>query len=604
MRTLDWVVVGLYFLFMLVVGLYFMRRASRSLADYFVSGRDLPWWVIALSAVATYTDAGLAPAVTMLTYQGGLLGNAVWWIPYVIWMPLGAVLWSKYWRRLGTVTSAELLNVRYSGRVAHVYRGVYSVFMSFGFIVVLMGYVSGWLGAALGPILGWEPISLILFSAFVTAAYTVASGLSGVAYTDAYQFGIFLIGNIILVPIVLAGAGGMAHVYQTIEATRGLAGTASFFKVIPPAEGLGGLTILAFVVQGLFFAASPTGGEGFTAQRFMAARNEFHAQVGQLFNAMLTLIVRVVPFLFLGLIAAALYAPGSVAEPGEIWARMVRSYAPVGLLGLLVAGIFAAYMSTISTLMNWGASYVVNDLYKPFIRPTETERHYVWVGRIGSVVIFSLSLLVAYYFVEGLRAWFLFINSVVFAFILPLSWLRFFWWRLNIYGEAAALIIGLPLSYIVWFPLGFSNEQAHPFWQGFLLLFGLGMGTIVAVTYLTPAEPIETLREFYRRCRPPGLWGPVVNDFTPETRQEIRRETMTDLIDCGLGVVFCTAAIEAVISPLGRHWEIFIASLAVGLISGGLFIARWARRGVFRALSADGKREQEIVEPVGQENLA
>jgi solute:Na+ symporter, SSS family len=588
-RSLDWAVVGLYFLFMLVVGLYFMRRASRSMADYFVSGRDLPWWVIALSAVATYTDAGLAPAVTMLTYQGGLLGNAVWWIPYVVWMPLGAVLWSKYWRRLGTVTSAELLNIRYSGRFAHVYRGIYAVFMSFGFIVVLMGYVSGWLGAALGPILGWEPISLILFSAIVTAVYTVASGLSGVAYTDAYQFGIFLIGNIILVPIVLAGAGGMDHVYQTIEMTRGAGGAEALFRVIPPAEGLGGLTVLAFVVQGLFFAASPTGGEGFTAQRFMAARNEFHAQVGQLFNALLTLIVRVVPFLILGIIAAALYAPGSVAEPGEIWARMVRAYAPVGLLGLLVAGIFAAYMSTVSTLMNWGASYIVNDFYKPFVRQNESERHYVWVGRIGSIVIFSLSLFVAYYFVEGLRAWFLFINSVVFAFILPLSWLRFFWWRLNIYGEAAALIIGLPLSYIVWFPLGFSNEQAHPFWQGFLLLFGLGFVTIVVITYLTAPERIETLREFYRRCKPPGFWGPVVREFGNEEREQIRRETTTDLIDCLLGVIFCTAAIELVISLLGRHWMIFGVSVAASVLSGGLFILRWARRGVFRGLSETGE---------------
>lgn len=604
MRTLDWAVVGLYLLFMLVVGLYFTRRASRSMDDYFVSGRDLPWWVIALSAVATYTDAGLAPAVTMLMYQGGLLGNAVWWIPYVIWMPIGAVLWSKYWRRLGTVTSAELLNIRYSGKFAHWYRGIYSSFMSFGFIVVLMGYVSGWLGAALGPILGWEPITLILFSAFVTAAYTVASGLSGVAYTDAYQFGIFLIGNIILVPIVLAGTGGLENVYQAIETTRGAQGAEAFFRVIPPTEGLGALTILAFVVQGLFFAASPTGGEGFTAQRFMAARNEFHAQVGQLFNAILTLIVRVVPFLLLGLIAASLYAPGSVAEPGEVWARMVRTYAPAGLLGLLVAGIFAAYMSTISTLMNWGASYVVNDLYKPFLRTNASEQHYVWIGRLSSVVIFGLSLFVAYYFVDGLRAWFLFINSVVFAFILPLSWLRFFWWRLNIYGEAAALIIGLPLSYIVWFPLGFSNEQNHPFWQGFLLLFGLGVATIVVVTYLTPPERIETLREFYRRCRPPGLWGPVVKDFSLQTRSEIRRETLTDLIDCALGMVFCAAAIELVISMLGRHWAIFVVSLAAMILSGGLFIARWARRGVFRGLSAEKNREAEIVESPAQRNLA
>jgi SSS family transporter len=590
-KTIDWIVVGLYFLFMLAVGLYFMRRAGRSVADYFISGRDLPWWIIALSAVATYTDAGLAPAVTMLVYQGGLLGNAVWWIPYVIWMPLGAVLWSKYWRRLGTVTSAELLGVRYGGRVAHIYRGVYAVFMT-AFVVVLMGYVSGWLGAALGPILGWEPITLILFSGAVTAAYTVASGLSGVAYTDAYQFGIFLIGNIILVPITLAGVGGMDHVYQLIETTRG-ADAGTFFNVIPPAPGLDSLTIFAFVVQGLFFAASPTGGEGFTAQRFMAARNEFHAQVGQLFNTLLTLIVRVVPFLFLGLIAAAVYAPGTISEPGEIWARMVREYAPTGLMGLLVAGVFAAYMSTISTLMNWGASYLVNDLYKPFARPTESERHYVRAGRLGSVLIFALSLAVAYYYVQGLRAWFLFINSVVFAFILPLSWLRFFWWRLNIYGEAAALIIGLPLGYIVWFPLGFSNEQSHPFWQGFLLLFGLGLVVIVAVTMLTPPERIETLREFYRRCRPPGWWKPALDELDADERRAIREETITDLIDCALGIAFATSAILAVISPLGRHWLIFAAASSACVLSGGLFIARWARRGVFRSLSSEKVEAKE-----------
>ncbi|HWK09397.1 MAG TPA: hypothetical protein VNR64_05065, partial [Vicinamibacterales bacterium] len=454
MNALDWTVVAIYFLFMIAVGLYFTERAGRSVADYFVSGRDLPWWVIALSAVATYTDAGLAPAVTMLTYQNGLLGNAVWWIPYVVWMPIGAVLWSKYWRRLGTVTSAELLTVRYGGRFAHAYRAVYAVFMSFGFIVVLMGYVSAWLGAALGPILGWDPLQLMLVSGVITAAYTTTSGLYGVAYTDALQFGIFLAGNIILVPVVIAHAGGMHAVYGAVQASRGDA----FFSLRLPAPGLDTLTIAAFLVQGLFFAASPTGGEGFTAQRFMAARNEFHAQVGQLFNTILTLIVRVVPFLFLGLAAAAIYPTGSLAEPGEAWARMVASYAPAGLMGVLVAGVLAAYMSTVSTEMNWGASYIVNDLYRPVLRPGRSERHYVWAGRIGSLLLFALSMFVAYYFVQGLRAWFLFINSVVFAFILPLSWLRFFWWRLNIYGEAAALIIGLPLSYVVWFPLGFSNE--------------------------------------------------------------------------------------------------------------------------------------------------
>jgi SSS family solute:Na+ symporter len=585
MTSADWIVVALYFLLMLGIGLYFTRQASQSIADYFVSGRSLPWWVIALSAVATYTDAGLAPAVTMLTYQGGLLGNAVWWIPYVVWMPLGAVLWSKYWRRLGTLTSAELLEVRYGGRFASRYRGVYALFMSCGFILVLMGYVSSWLGAALGPILGWDPLTLMILAGIITALYTVTSGLYGVAYTDACQFGIFLIGNILLVPLVIAGAGGFTTIYGRIDALRG-AGGGGFFSLALPAPGLDTLTIIAFIVQGLFFAASPTGGEGFTAQRFMAAKNEFHAQVGQLFNTILTLVVRVVPFLFLGLAAAALYPPGSMAEPGEAWARLVRTYAPSGLTGLLVAGVLAAYMSTISTEMNWGASYLVNDLYKPLVKPGASERHYVWVGRIGALAIFAASTVVAYYFVQGLRAWFLFINSVVFAFVLPLSWLRFFWWRLNIYGEAAALVLGLPLSGIVWFVLGFADEKVYPFWQGFLLLFGLGVATSVLVSLLTRPESIETLREFHRRCRPPGFWGPVTRELSATERHAIAAETRRDLADCVLGIAFAASVIVSVISPMGRHWTVFAGALLVALASGGAFITRWSRRGVFRALDA------------------
>lgn len=583
MKGIDWGVVALYFGFMLCVGLYFTRRASRSVSDYFVSGRRLPWWIIALSAVATYTDAGLAPAVTMLTFQGGLLGNAVWWIPYIIWMPLGAVLWSKYWRRLGTVTSAELLGIRYSGRLAGIYRNVYAIFMSFGFIVVLIGYVSGWLGAALGPILGWTPMSLMLAAGTVAVIYTTCAGLSGVAYTDAFQFGIFLAGNIALLPVVLAHTGGFHGIHQAIVANRG-AEAAAFFRVLPPVPGLSGLTVIAFVMQGLFFAASPTGGEGFTAQRFMAARNEFHAQVGQLFNMVLTLIVRVIPFLILGMAAAAVYQPGSLAEPGELWARMVRSYAPTGLLGLLVAGVFAAYMATVSTHMNWGASYVINDFYRP-LWPGRSETHYVLVGRCASIVLFALGLVVAYSFVQGMRAWFLFINSVVFAFVLPLSWLRFFWWRLNIYGEATALLVGFPLSYIVWFPLGFSNEANHPFWQGFLLLFGLGFAIICAITLLTPAEPLDTLRRFHQTCRPPGFWGPVTRELRESQRKTIARETLQDLIDCGLGVGFAAASVLAVIAPLAEAWSTFAGALAVAAGTGGWFIRRWMAQGVFRGMA-------------------
>ncbi len=580
MNFLDWSLVALYTLIAVFIGLYYRKFAGQNIEEYFIKGRKLSWWLMGVSAVATYTDAGLAPAVTMWVFQGGLLGNAVWWIPYVIWMPLAAVLWSKFWRRLRTITTAEMLEVRYSGRAAEMYRGMYAFFMSFGFVVMLMGYVSGWLSAALQPILGWDPGVLILVSGLVTVFYTSLAGQYGVVYGDLFQFIVFLAGNIIFVPIAIAAVGGMEAVYAGIRALRGEA-AADFFNVIPPTPSLTGLTLFAFVIQGLFFAASPTGGEGFTAQRFMAAKNEFHAQVGQLFNALLTLIVRVLPFIFLGMVGAALFAPDTIAEPGEIWARLVAQFSPHGLKGLLVAGIFAGYMSTISTEMNWGASYVVNDLYKRFIKKDAPQRHYVFISRMASIVLFGLSMLVAYYLVKGMQAWFLFINSVVFAFMLPLGWLRFFWWRLNIYGEAAALIIGLPLGYIIWFPMGFSEL---PFWKGFLTLFGLGWTVILLATYLTRPESMETLREFYRRCRPPGLWGPVTHGFSAEEKQRIRCETRQDLIDCALGIIVCASAILISLSLFAGNWPVLIAATAGFFFSGGLFVRRWKKRGVFSGL--------------------
>ncbi|MEW6455559.1 MAG: hypothetical protein AB1410_02430 [Acidobacteriota bacterium] len=579
MRNIDWIVVGSYLIIPLIIGAVFLKRAGRSIEDFFVAGRNLPWWIIGISAVATYTDAGLAPAVTMWVYQGGLLGNGVWWIPYVIWMPLSAVLWSKFWRRLKTVTTAEFLQIRYRGSISEIYRCVYAFFMSFGYIVVLMGYVSGWMSIALSPVLGWSPFQMILIAGVVTLIYTTMAGLYGTAYNDIYEFLIFLIGNSILVPFVLFRVGGMEKVFQGVYHLRG-SNAEEFFNVIPPSQNLTELTIFAFIIQGMFFAASPTGGEGFTAQKFMAAKNEFHAQVGQLFNSALTLIIRVIPFIFLGIIAASIFPVGMFKEPGEIWANVVKIFAPVGLKGLLVAGIFAAYMSTIGTEMNWGASYVVNDIYRKVNRKA-SNKHYVLIGRIASIVIFILSLIISYLFVKGMTAWFLFINSVVFAFILPLSWLRFFWWRMNIYGEAAALILGLPLGYIIWFPLGFSN---NPFWQGFLLLFGIGLVVIVFTALITPSEKLDTLIEFYKRCRPPGFWSPVTKIFSEEERVSIKEETLRDIIDCFLGITFAGSLILSIISIFGKHINIFIVSILVSLLSGSLFFLRWMRRGVFHSL--------------------
>ena len=579
MQTIDWTIIALYCVFVIGMGIYFTRRAGKNMESYFIAERKLPWWVLGFSAAATYSGAGAAPAFTMLVFQGGLMGNWWWWLPFAIWMPLVAVIWSKLWRRLKVVTTAEFMELRYSGKEARVFRGIYATFMSLGFAVLLNGYVMGWLIRAMAPIFKWTDLQVVLFSTALVLVYCTLSGLFGVAYSDVIQFFIFFGANLILIPVILSKVGGLNAVYEMAASQRGT----DFFHALPPHSEIVGMTLFFLIIQGLFYASSPAGGEGYTAQRFMAAKNEFHAQTGQMFNAFITLIVRVIPFLFLGLIGAALL-PAASTEPDRVWGILVSRYSIPGLTGLLVAAELAAFMSTIDTHVNWGSSFLVNDLYRKFIKQKAKEKHYVLISRMATAGILLLSVLVGYFLVEQMMAWFLFINSVMVAFLLPLSWLRFFWWRHNIYGEAAAIIIGLPLSYVIWFPLGFSQTDKHPFWHGFLLLFVLGWTIILIVDLLTRPEKKEKLKEFYVKCRPPGFWGPIVREIRGEEKKDRKKENLRDIIDCFFGIVFCLSSIGALTAFFGRHWALFVVTLVLSLTSGSVFLLRWKQRGVFKSL--------------------
>jgi SSS family solute:Na+ symporter len=578
MHTLDWLIVVGYALVAIAIGSYFTRRASGGVESYFVGGRSLPWWVIGFSSVASYSSAGTASAITMLVFTEGLLGNWWWWIPWVIWMPLVAVLWSKFWRRMRVVSTAEFIELRYGGRAASLFRSISAIYFSFGWAVILMAYITGWLTKAIGPILGWSDLKIILFAASLALLYTMMGGLLGAAYSEIFQFFVFFVANVIFVPVVVHAMGGMGAIYSKIGADYG----PGFFRATPPGGEFSVLTVVALVLQGLFFAASPTAGEGFTAQRFMAAKNEFHAQVGQLVNSVFSLVIRVIPFVFLGMAGAAFYGKGGNGE--TLWGNLVARFAFPGLTGLLVAAELAAYQGTVSTEMNWGASFLINDLYKRVLVKNKPERHYVLAGRLATVLLLVTALLLAYFQVKGMLSWFLFINNVMIAFILPLAWLRFMWWRLNIWGEIAALAGGLPLSYIVWFVLDFAHK---PFWQGFLLLFCGGWVVIVVVTLLTPPERQEVLAEFYRRCKPPGFWGPVTRTLSLEERSQARQEMRLDVWNCVLGIIFCCAAVALTTNLFGRHVLASIIWAGVAGTAFFLFVRSWWDRGIFQALRND-----------------
>jgi SSS family solute:Na+ symporter len=573
MSRIDWLVVAFLCLASLLVGLVFTRRAGKQGASgYFTGNRSLAWWAIGLSNTATYQSGN--GAFVMLVLVFGLSGNWMWWASWIIWMPLVAIVWAKMWRRMQIVTTAELITLRYGGKGARLARKVYAL-LGFGYAVIIISYITGFFAKTVAPVLPLSESQILLVFGGVTAVYTVFGGLIGVVFTDVLQFFILFVGNFVFLLIAISQHGG----WQTI-AERAQLHRPEALQQFPPTSLIPALTVAMLVIQGFFFAGSPTAGEGMTAQRFMAARNEQHAMGGQLFNAFLALSLRTIPLIGLGVVALSLFwtkdlilrvgspPPGFelLQDPAYAWGELVKlSRLPAGFKGVLVAAEAAAFMSTLSALINWGSSFIINDFYRP-LRPGASPRSQVLVSRMATLALFLLAAFVAVFYVREMVSWFLFINSVMVIFILPLSWLRFFWWRFNVWGELSATILGLPLSILFWFILGFQHK---PFWQSTGLLFLLSLILLTAVSLLTPPEPEKTLARFYERCRPPGLWGRVRQKAAPSLPSGPSLSRLG--VNCLLGIASCLGLVVMTNSLFAGQWRLFIlGALGFGLFGYGL----------------------------------
>jgi SSS family solute:Na+ symporter len=438
---------------------------------------------------------------------------------------------------------------------------------------------------------------LLLFGG-ITAIYTMFGGLAGVVYTDVVQFLILMVGNGLFLLLAVPQFGGWGHILQTVAAVRpdGLVQT-------PPTAGVDRWTLLTLIVCGLFFAGSPTAGEGMTAQRFMAAKSERHAVAGQLFNAFLALTLRTLPLIGLGVIAMSLFwtpdvrgaAPAGMkmlADSAHAWGEVVNACKlPLGLVGVLIAAEAAAYMSTLSSLINWGSSFIVNDL-APQLRATPTRQ--VWISRLTTVVLFGLSAGLTILYVDNMVSWFMYINDAMVIFLLPLAWLRFFWWRFNVWGELAAVLLTLPVSWIIWFSLDFGDASKHPFWQGLALLFALAVVIQITVTLLTPPESRDTLKRFYQRCRPPGLWGPVRDGAATVAGDAPVGRLIFDSL---LGILACLGLVLATNAVFAQDWTKAVVGATGALALGGWVIARVVTAGPPPAkeiVACDGSRSGSL----------
>lgn len=603
MSFIDWLIVALYCSVLIVVAWTFHRRAGRSIDSYFVADRKLPWWVIGLSDTAAYTGGG--QAFLMVFFLGGFGGFwLMGWVTWVIWIPLVAVVWARMWRRLGVVTTGEFIERRYGGRAARVFRNVFAVYACTAWGLPALAYGAAWMAASLGQLLGWPGGRVLIVFGGVTLAYTMLSGLLGVAYNDALQFLLVISGNGILGLLLLAKSGGLKSALDHILAVRGH----DFLSPWPVAGNIGPISIIALCLQGLFFAGSPYAGEGWTAQRYMAAKNEFHAVIGQVLNGILALVVRLIPFILIGLAASALYSPSSIAVPAELWAQLVREYAPPGLFGLLLVASVAGYMGAISAFINWAAGYLVNDLYRLSFRPNASAREYLLVSRICSAFMLILGVAWAWNInPKQLDRWVLFINSALVVFPLPLAWLKWFWWRTNVFGEMAGILGAFPVGYTVWFgsdailPRGFRTwvQRSYgmnlngivppfgdlgrfPFWAGFTVIFCLGWIAILVATLLTRPESMTVLQRFYRDVRPMGFWGPVEAKLSAIDRQSIRQHARRNLIACGWGVMFYFLMVLALFALMGGHFSLGILAGVLTAMTGILFVRLLTRPGEYR----------------------
>jgi hypothetical protein len=346
----------------------------------------------------------------------------------------------------------------------------------------------------------------------------------------------------------------------------------------------------------------------------MAARNEGHAVAGQLFNCFLALCLRILPLIGVGLVALSMFWPASLAQtvpapagmtviqdPVTAWAEVIKGCRlPNGLVGLLVAVEVAAYTSTLSALINWGGSFVINDLLRSRA-PHITVQREIWLSRLTTLVLFVAASIVALLFVKQMIGWFMFINSAMVIFLLPLAFFRFFWWRFNVWGELAAIVLGLPLSILVWFGLDFQNTAIHPMWHGLGLLFGLSFLVLVTASLVSPPESMETLVRFYRRCRPPGFWGPVrvqagmVGPAMPPNHPWLGNSL--------LGILACLGLVLATNAVFVGDWPRMLGGVAAAVGLGGWLVRRVVESPTVETASPQGFSQAPCVGDPASETI-
>ncbi len=518
LATADWVVIVGYLAIILTIGLWVSRRAGKSSSEFFLSGRHMPWWLLGFSMVATTFSTDTPNLVTDIVRQNGVAGNWVWWA-FLLTGMLTVFVYARLWRRSEVMTDVEFYEIRYSGRTAAFLRGFRALYLGVFFNVMVMATVTLAAIKIGGVMFQWTPFQTTLVAFVVTVVFSTAGGLTGVLLTDAILFVVAMGGSITAAVVAVRHpqVGGLGRLVEH----PAVAGKLDFWPAFDDPSVYVPLLLVPLAVQwwAAWYPGAEPGGGGYLAQRMLAAKDERHATAATLFFNVAHYALRPWPWILVALASLVVFpdleALGAAfphVDPqvlrDDLAYPAMLTFLPPGLLGLVVASLAAAFMSTISTHLNWGSSYVVNDFYKRFVKPEADERELVTVGRVSTIVLAVLAALLALQLQNALQAFQILLQIGAGTGLLFI--LRWFWWRINAWSELTAMAVSFAVAFVFFLVRGGADPLAD--WQ--MLLIGVAITTVswVLVTFLTSPSDEETLRSFYRRTRPGGPGWRVVRE--------------------------------------------------------------------------------------------
>ena len=581
LTALDWAVVALYFLFNLAIGFYYKARASKSVTEFFLSGRDVPWWLAGTSMVATTFAADTPLAVTGLVAKGGIAGNWLWW-NFVAGGMLTVFFYARLWRRSGVMTDVEFAEIRYSGRPAAFLRGFRALYLSIPINCIVLGWVNLAMVKILMLILGvskLEALGIVLGLIALTSFISTISGLWGVLVTDVFQFVIKMGMVIVLAVFAVSAVGGIdALKAKLLVVDQAAGGRGSALSFVPDLNSawMPMITFLVYISLNwwaTWYPGAEPGGGGYVAQRMFCARDEKHSLLATLWFNLAHYALRPWPWILVGLVSLVLYP--NLGDPETGYVRVMIAHLPASLRGLMVAAFAAAFMSTIATQLNWGASYLVNDFYRRFLKPGGDDKHYVRVSQTATVLLTVASAVVTFFMTSIAGAWkLLIVTGAGTGLVLLLRW---YWWRINAWSEVSAMITAFVVSVALQLGGGLDSDDPRSF--ALIMIVTISITTVVwlVVTLLTRPEPRETLCAFYRRVRPAGAgWKPIAR-LAPEVAPA--RDGWWNFLDWICGCLLIYGTLFGIGKLLLKETGTGLLLLAVGLAGGAIIYWDLSKRG-------------------------